>query len=124
MRMLLNCLWIAGAGAIGALARFGVGRVLNWPAFPLGTLLINVSGSFLLGWLYAAFQEPTPANESWRLAIGIGFLGAFTTFSSFMYESDRMLNDAEWIRAASYLAGSVFLGLIAVRLGVNLGRSM
>ena len=122
MSKLIDCLWIAGAGAVGAVARYGVMQLFAWTTYPLGTLVINVTGSFVLGWLYTQFNEHADGGRVWRLAIGVGFLGAYTTFSTFMWESDRAINDAAWIRAASYLAGSLFLGLVAVRLGVTVGK--
>lgn len=123
MNILWNCLWVAGFGAVGAVARYGVGMLFRWTTYPLGTLVINLSGAFVLGWLYTALAKPDGANDTWRLAVGVGFLGAYTTFSTFMYESDKLLSDAQWLRASSYLAASLFLGLLAVRLGVILGKA-
>jgi CrcB protein len=111
-------------GAAGALARYGIGSWLNRPAFPVGTMLINISGAFLLGLVYSFFKAPAPGAEIWQMALGIGFLGAYTTFSSFMFEADKKLFDGEWFIASVYLAGSVFLGMVAVRLGVNLGQRL
>src|SRR3954464_6018675 len=117
-KLLLNCLVVAGAGALGAVSRYAVSLLFTWTTFPLGTFLINLTGSFILGWFMVAFGEKVALSDPWRLAIAVGFLGAYTTFSSFMYESDKMLQNADWLRAAAYLAGSVFLGLLAVRLGM------
>jgi CrcB protein len=120
-RMLINCLWIAGAGAGGALARYAIGYMLNKPAAPLGTLLVNISGAFLLGWLYAAVAPLGQREETLRLAIGVGFIGTYTTFSTMMFEADDMLLKDHWLRCAGYLGISVFLGMIAVRLGAMAG---
>ena len=125
LKTLLNCLGIAGAGALGALARYGVSQVVALfagAAFPWGTLLINLSGAFALGWVYKAFEGSAGHLNSLRLILGVGFLGAFTTFSSMMWESDSHIRDGSNGRAAAYLAASLILGLIAVRLGFIVGQ--
>ena len=110
-------------GAIaGANARYFFGKAVGLffeGRFPLGTFLINVSGSFLLGFL-AAFiaQRSLPNGDAWRLALGVGFLGAYTTFSTFEYETHALLEDGAWLISAANVALSVVVGLVAVRLGV------
>jgi len=110
------------AGAIGALARYGVTlgltRVFSFTTLPVGTFFINITGAFLLGYLATLVRQRMWLSDTWLLVLGTGFLGAYTTFSTYMLESDKMLQNGEWLRASAYLAGSVFLGLIAVRLGV------
>ena len=92
--------------------------------FPAGTLFINVSGSFLLGVLGAVVsQRISPHSEALRLALGVGFLGAYTTFSTFSFETHALLEDGSWFAASANVAASVFLGLIAVRAGVLLANA-
>jgi CrcB protein len=92
--------------------------------FPWGTFVINVSGSFLLGLLGAVLaQKAVVHGDALRLALGVGFLGAFTTFSTFELESHALFEDGVWITAASNLVLSVVLGLLAVRLGILVGKA-
>ena len=123
-KILLTTIGIAIAGSVGALARFGLWYVSNTyitAKFPFGTLFINVSGAFCLGLLSTALGN-SPTAEVWRLILGIGFLGAFTTFSSMMLETDTMASNGNYFFASAYIAASLFLGLIAVRAGVLVGR--
>ena len=110
-----------GAG-LGGLARYGVGgwiQAAGGAGFPWGTLLINVTGSLLLTFVYALL-EGTPAAPEWRAFLGIGVLGGYTTFSSFSYETLRLVQDGEWERALVYVAGSVVLSLAGAVLGFRL----
>jgi CrcB protein len=87
--------------------------------FPLGTLLINVSGSFLLGLLGTVLtQKAVPNADPLRLALGVGFLGAFTTFSTFEYETHALFDGGVWMTALTNIFLSLFAGLVAVRLGI------
>ncbi len=119
-------LLIIGAGGVaGALARFGVGRLVGRYyslTFPLATFLINVTGSFLLG-LSAAHTAGLPAGQIvWeRYGFQIGFLGAYTTFSTFAYESIRLIEDGEGKQFFIYVAGSVALGVLGCGLGYLCG---
>jgi CrcB protein len=118
-------LGVAFFGALGSVARFGVSQisalVTNYPA---GTLAVNVLGAFLLGWVHSALTGPTDgAANFWRIVLGVGFLGGFTTFSSMMLDADNMMiPNSHYLRAAAYLAASLFLGLAAVRLGAIVGK--
>jgi len=124
MKFLIDCLWVGSAGFCGAIARFavarGCGQVFR-TSFPVGTLVINVTGSFVLGWLAAYASARVGFNETLRIAIGVGFVGAYTTFSTYMYESDALLRQGAWLKAVLNLAGSLLLGLLAVRLGAYVG---
>ena len=101
-------------------------------AFPVGTLFINISGSLFLGWFMAVLTDRLPnAQGGWwirpedlRLMVAVGFTGSYTTFSTFEYESHELLRDGDGLSAATYIAGSIFLGLVAVRLGARLARMM
>jgi CrcB protein len=122
MKQLLICLAIAAAGSLGALARYGVANLfamLN-VEFPLGTMFINLSGSLFLGW-FMAYTEPRNVDQALRLGIGVGFVGAYTTFSTYMYESLKLLNKGAVLESLVNLFGSLILGMIAVWLGFWLG---
>ncbi|TSA85523.1 fluoride efflux transporter CrcB [Deinococcus detaillensis] len=114
---------ISLGGALGALSRyyfnlFIQGRLgqSHWASFPLGTLVINVIGSFLLG-LVIALSARDLVSPELRLAFGTGFVGAFTTFSTFEWESDLLLRSGESGRAALYILGNLLSGYVAVLFG-------
>ena len=113
---------LAGAG-IGGLARYVAGSwiMLKYGGrFPLGTLFINVSGSFLIGVLMTLLTERLNPHPNWRLFLVVGFLGGYTTFSSFEYEIFQSVRDgARWM-AMLYLTGSVLLGYLGVWMGALL----
>jgi CrcB protein len=96
--------------SIWAVARFGSG-------FPIGTMLINVLGSLLIGVVIALFTTRLSVSWPWRPLLVTGLLGGFTTFSSYSYEVLQLLARGEWLLAAAYSLGSVALGIIAVALG-------
>jgi CrcB protein len=114
-----------GAG-IGGLARYGVGiwtQTVTGPAFPWGTLLVNVTGSLLLTFLYVLL-EGTAGSPEWRAFLGIGFCGGYTTFSTFSYETIRLLQDGEWRQATFYIVGSIVLSIAGALLGFRLGSML
>ena len=113
---------LAGAG-LGGLSRYVAG---TWIAaryggrFPLGTLLINVSGAFLIGVLMTLLTERLDPHPNWRLFLVVGILGGYTTFSTFEYETYQAVRDgARWM-GMLYVTGSVLLGYLGVWLGVAL----
>lgn len=122
MAALMPYLLVGLGGFIGANLRFVVARVVGTlfdTTFPLGTFVVNMSGSFLLGVLGAIVaQKLTPDSEAVRLALGVGFLGAFTTFSTFEFETHALFADGSWLTAATNMFASLFLGLVAVRAGI------
>lgn len=128
---MINGLWpyllVGIGGFVGAIARFMVGRwtaVLIETRFPLGTFVINISGSFLLGVLGTLVVDRVfPSADALRLALGIGFLGAFTTFSTFEFETHALLEDGSWWLAATNMVASLLFGLIAVRAGIIVTKS-
>lgn len=124
-------LLVATGGAIGSLARYFTGLLVArfWGhPFPLATFSINMVGSFLLGilgaWLVSRGTETNGAADFVRFGLGMGFLSAFTTFSTFELENLRLIEDGRWHIAAAYIIASVFVGLVAVRFGVGLGESL
>jgi CrcB protein len=114
-------------GFLGANTRYLLDQwVTNrWPMFfPWGTFIINLSGSFILGFFMAfAEQRPWVSRET-RLLFAVGFVGAYTTFSTYAYQSLRLAQDGQMALAALYITASVMLGLIAVFAGFALGNSM
>lgn len=118
-------LLLAIAGVLGTLARYGLQGLLQPPGgtFPWGTLIVNVSGSFLVGFLmrYLLGQGVSPET---RAALTIGFCGAFTTMSSFSYETVALLNNQQYVRAAWYLVSTVGGSLLATIAGIAAGRSV
>lgn len=125
-RALIISLAVGIGGAIGALTRLAVGmavdRLSNGVAFPIATLLINVTGSAFLGWFYTIMNSrpPSASVDLLKLAIGTGFVGAYTTFSTYMFETTGLLSRGATFTALAYLFGSLALGLLGVWLGVRL----
>lgn len=114
---------VALGGAFGAMARYGLsGWVQGFmnTTFPLGTLVVNVVGSFLLGFALYLLESTAPTTEV-RSFVTIGFLGAFTTFSTFSYEAVVLLQGGEWTRGGLYVGGSLVLGLMGILMGLGLG---
>ena len=117
---IMNFLIIGAGGFLGAITRYVVGLWVGqkWGrSFPLGTFCINISGSFLIGLLMALLTERFLADARWRLFLVIGFLGAYTTFSSFEYETGSLVRDGEWLLAGANVALSVFFGFVALKIG-------
>jgi len=117
---------VISAGAVlGANCRYWLG---GWAterfgaAFPYGNLIINLSGSFVLGLFMALVTERFIVNPQWRVLIAIGFLGSYTTFSSYTYESVMLILSGQYMLGLLNLFGSSFLGGLAVLLGIWLGR--
>ncbi|OYV51876.1 MAG: camphor resistance protein CrcB [Rhodospirillales bacterium 20-60-12] len=122
-------LWVAAGGALGSMARFylaNVMTILTGPTFPWGTLLINVVGSFVIGFFGAATGHlgriAVPIEI--RTFVMVGICGGFTTFSSFSLQTLELARAGEMVRAGSYVAASVILCLLFVWLGVALGGSL
>ena len=115
---------LAGAG-LGGLGRFMAGTWIMAKyggRFPLGTFFINVTGSFLVGFLMTLLTERLEPHPNWRLFLVVGVLGGYTTFSSFEYETYQAVRDgARWM-ALLYVTGSVVLGYLGVWLGVEAAR--
>lgn len=114
-------LFVTIGGAAGALARYWLSGWVQGAfagVFPLGTLVVNVSGSFLLGFGMQS-MEALPVSAAMRTMLTIGFLGAFTTFSTFSYETVALLRNGDWSRALLYAGLSLALGLIAIVMGVG-----
>ena len=120
-------LWVGLGGFLGANARYLVGGwvAARWgAAFPWGTFAANITGCFILGFFLSFAQERPWVAPSARLLFAVGFLGAYTTFSTFTYESFRLLQDGQLALAAFNIFGSLLAGLIAVFAGAALGTAI
>lgn len=108
------------AGGLGALMRYAVSgwvhRIFG-PSFPTGTLVVNIVGCFLIGVLFRLAETGAPWPPEWRAAVFVGFLGAFTTFSTFGYETLALLRDSEFGLALLNIGLQLLVGLAAVWLG-------
>lgn len=108
-----------GAGT-GGLFRYWLGGLIHhwWgPSFPLGTLVVNVTGCLAMGFLATAFMGANPVREEYRMIVLIGLLGGYTTFSAFSYETLVLFQRGDWARSAQYVLSSVALSLLAVWIG-------
>lgn len=118
-------LWIALAGAAGTLSRYLLADLVQrhaGSAFPLGTLVVNTLGCFLFGFVFALAEVRYVISAETRIILLTGFMGAFTTFSTYAFESAGLLRDAEWVWGIVNLVSHVVLGLIAVFAGGILAR--
>ncbi|GAC1619095.1 MAG: fluoride efflux transporter CrcB [Candidatus Acidiferrum sp.] len=122
----LRLILIAIFGAAGTLARYGlqlfVQPRMNSP-FPYATLLINLTGCFFLGLLGQLLLNRAAIPPEWRTAITVGFFGGYTTFSTFGWETAKLLEKGEWFRAAAYVAASVVAGLLLSVAGIRLANN-
>jgi CrcB protein len=124
---LIQLIAIASGGAAGALFRFWVSNgvySLLGREFPYGTLAVNVLGSLVMGFLYVLLLERTTVSPEWRGALLIGFLGAFTTFSTFSIETLNLLEQAELIKAGLNILLSVVACIFACWFGLVVGRQL
>jgi CrcB protein len=125
--MMGKMILLVGAGGFaGSIARFlSQHLVLKYypSSFPWGTLLVNITGCFLIGLIYALAEKGTLISPEVRLLLATGFCGGFTTFSSFAYENIALMRDGEWLYAFLYIVASVVVGLLAAYLGLFIIKS-
>ena len=118
--------WMVGIGGfLGAIARFGLGTYVGnrfGSRLPYGTFVINVSGSFFIGLVLTVLTRKTDVSPNWRYLIPIGFIGAYTTFSTFEFETLRTIQDGQLIVGLLNILLSVTVGFAAVWAGVIAGR--
>lgn len=118
--------WLAAGGVLGTWARYGLtgwatsGAQGDWP---WGTFAVNVLGSFLLGFVLRG-TEILPLSTELRLFLTVGFCGAFTTFSTFSYETVALVQQGAWLRAGLYSFGSLAVGLLALVAGLAIAAPL
>ena len=122
-----DVLWIALGAALGANLRYGVNRLaLKFlsGAVPYGTLIVNVTGSFLIGFFLAWTSERVLADPRWRPLFAVGFCGAYTTYSSYSFETVTLVEQAHYSLAAANFFANNILSLLAVIAGIALARAV
>ena len=120
-----NYIYIAAGGALGSLARYWVGSAVAnrmGTKFPYGTLIVNITACLILGFFLMLLGKRPGVGPEWRFLIPIGFVGAYSTFSTFEWETFSNLQTGAFLIAAVYVVLSCFLGLVAVWCGVLLAR--
>ena len=121
----LRILLLIVFGAVGTLARYALQGLIQFrteSTFPAGTLAVNLAGCFFLGGIGQFGLDHLSFPPDWRVAVTVGFFGAFTTFSTFSWETVHLFEDGEWVRACVYVTVSVLGGLMLVRTGMKLAR--
>lgn len=120
--------WMVGFGGfLGSVARFWIGSYITYrmgARFPYGTFVINISGSFLIGLIVTLLAERAHWSPNLLYLIPIGFIGAYTTFSTFVFEAFRSVRIGDHLMALLYVMLSVIIGFIAVWLGVFTGKTL
>jgi fluoride exporter len=123
--MIKDILYVGAGSALGGIARLlvnrGIMEIFNYP-FPLATFLVNISGSFLIGYLYSTSLKHEWLTSSALLFLVTGICGGFTTFSAFSYENFIMIRNGHFPLSLLYILGSVLLGIAAAFLGYWLGK--
>ncbi|MGO8818107.1 MAG: fluoride efflux transporter CrcB [Terriglobia bacterium] len=112
-------------GSAGTLARYALQGLIQFnteSAFPAGTLVVNLVGCFLLGAVGQYGLDHLSIPPEWRIALTVGFFGAFTTFSTFSWETVHLFEDGDWVRACVYVTVSVLGGLMLLRTGMRMAR--
>jgi CrcB protein len=124
---LLKYLMVGVGGCLGSILRFWLGSYIGnkmGTRFPYGTFVINVTGSFLVGLVFGLLTVKTQWSPNWRYLIPIGFIGGYTTFSAFEYETLRTMQDGQIGLGLLYVAASVVVGFVAVWGGMIAGRAI
>jgi fluoride exporter len=123
----VNYLWIAVGAIIGASARYFLSGLIvrHFSAtFPYGTLLINITGSLVLGFFLIYTTERVLLDPHWRLLVAVGFCGSYTTFSSYAFESFSLMEQGQWLMMGANILASNVLCLVAVLAGAALARGL
>lgn len=122
---MLKYLWIAAGGALGSIARYWIGSAVGSRMgirFPYGTMIVNLSACAIIGFTLSYLGRRADLNPAWRYLIPIGFIGAYSTFSTFEWETLSSMRSGAFLLAAFYAVGSLLLGLAAVWAGSALGE--
>jgi CrcB protein len=123
--VLQKLLLIAVAGGLGAISRYGLSGLVHslvGRTFPWGTVVVNVAGCFVFGLLWAAMEDRLSLSGQTRSMILIGFMGSFTTFSTYVFETQQLLEDSQWLPALANFSLQNVAGLVAVVFGMAVGR--
>ncbi|MCP4118330.1 MAG: CrcB family protein [Desulfobacteraceae bacterium] len=123
--MELKFVFIAMAGAVGTLCRYslaGFVQQFNTSFFPFGTFVVNITGCFVAGFLWTLFENRWAVSGEIRTCVMVGFMGAFTTFSSFILETGMLMRSTEWLYAALNLMMQNGLGIGALSAGIVVAR--
>lgn len=123
----MQILSVAVGGALGAVSRYFLGNFISriiGSALPYGTFVINIVGCFFMGLIMTMIIERGMLSVGWRLFLCVGFLGGFTTFSSFGYETLMLLQEEKILAALAYVGGSIILGLLAAFAGITLAKAI
>jgi fluoride exporter len=118
---------IAAGGAMGAMARYALGGLVQeWAGarFPYGTFVINISGCLVMGVVMTLLTERGVVHPNWRFLVPVGFIGAYTTFSTFEYETLLAIEQGAWVIGLGNVLASVLLGFASVALGVMATRQL
>ncbi len=124
---MVNMLFVGIGGFLGAITRYSVALWIGqkWGrTFPFGTFVVNITGCLLIGFLMPLLTERFLVNPQLRLLLTVGFLGAYTTFSTFAYETGALLQDGEWLFTILNVVLSVFVGFIALKLGEMAAKTL
>ena len=124
---MLKYLFVGIGGCLGSILRFWLGSYIGsklGTRFPYGTFVINITGSFLIGLVFALLTARTNWSPNWRYLIPIGFIGGYTTFSNFEFEALRTIQDGQIGLGLLYVATSVVIGFVAVWGGMIAGRAI
>lgn len=118
--MIRNYLLIGLGGALGSMLRYGCSFLIGQKHFPTATLLINTSGSFIIGMVVSLSLKNEAFNQNWKLFLATGICGGFTTFSAFSLENFELLENGKPLMMLLYSVGSLLLGVTAVWIGFKL----
>ena len=119
--------WIVAGAVVGAPLRYFVGShvpAVNWGSFPFGTFLVNITGCLAIGFILGLSESRGSLSREARLLLVTGFLGSYTTFSAFGWETFSLLRDDQVLRACLYAGGSVVLGILAVWLAASAAKAV
>lgn len=125
--MFQRMFWLSIAGACGTLSRFAMCEMAaktKLSHLPFGTFAVNIIGSFLFGLIYALSQRKMLPHPELRVILLVGFMGAFTTFSTFAFDTARLVKSSQWLLAFGNVFASITLGVAALAVGVLLGRAV
>lgn len=124
---MIKLLFIAIAGALGALSRYGISGLsyrIFGGNFPYGTFIVNIIGCLLLGFIMRTSTATTLIPETWRIPIAVGFLGALTTFSTFSYETIKLIESGSILFSLLNIAANLIIGLLATIAGIIISKTL